>query len=131
MNPLIIVAAISFFVGMFGYVLVYFWLRPVGGYLKVKRRVAKDLSTGLRYTEETSESSQQALIALRPVWKQHAAAVTKVYEEQLPDWYKLTLTRRGESPMDAAKHLLALANIHNPLHAAKRMAAIKACFKLK
>jgi len=126
MNPLIIVAAISFFVGMFGYVLFVFWLRPVAGYRKVKRRLAKDLNA-----DGSSVYSKEALTALKSDWKQHAAAVTVVFEERLPDWYKLTLTRRGESPRDAAKHLMALANIQNPQHAAKRIAEIKACLKLK
>ena len=131
MNPLIIVAAISFFIGMFGYVLFIFWLRPVAGYRKVKRRLAKDLNGGEPDADGKPVYSKEALKALKPVWKQHAAAVTAVFEERLPDWYKLTLTRRGESPMDAAKHLMALANIQNPQHAAKRIAEIKACLNVK
>ncbi len=131
MNPLIIGALISFFIGMFGYVLVVFWLRPVAGYRNVKRRLAKDLNAGERDKEGKPVYSKEALKALKPVWKQHAAAVTAVYEERLPDWYKLTLKRRGESPMDAAKHLMALANIQNPQHAANRIAEIRACLTVK
>ncbi len=131
MNPLIIVAAISFFVGMFGYVLFVFWLRPVAGYRKVKRRLARDLNGGEHDADGTSAYSKEALRALKPAWKKHAAAVTVVYEERLPDWYKLTLTRRDESPMDAAKHLMALANIKNSQHAAKRIAEIKACLNMR
>jgi hypothetical protein len=131
MNPLIIVAAISFFVGMFGYVLFVFWLRPVTGYRKVKRRLVKDLNAGEVKADEKSAYSRDSLRARKSAWKQHAAAMTAVYEERLPDWYKLTLTRRGESPRDAAKHLMALANIQNPQHAAKRIAEIKACLNVK
>ena len=126
MNPLIIVAAISFFVGMFGYVLFVFWLRPVAGYSKVKRQLAKDLNAA-----NTLVNSKPALKTGTANWKKHAAAVIRMYDERLPDWYKLTLDRRGESPTDAAKHLLSLANTQNPQHAAKRMAEIKACLKIK
>ena len=126
MNPLIIVAAISFFIGMFGYILFVFWLRPVAGYARVKRRIARDLQA-----DDTPAPSKQAGQARKTLWKQHAAAVTAVYEERLPDWYKLTLQRREESPAEAAKHLLALANTQNPEHAAKRRDAIKAALKFK
>ena len=52
MNPIILlVAGLSFFVGMFGYVLIYFWLRPVIGYRKVKHRLIKDLNA-ITYPEE-------------------------------------------------------------------------------
>ena len=132
MNPIILlVAGLSFFVGMFGYVLIYFWLRPVIGYRKVKHRLVKDLNA-ITYPEEGQpQVPEQDLKTRKAVLKKHASAVTAVYEERLPDWYKLTLTRRGESPMDAAKHLMALANIQNPQHAAKRIAQIKASLQIK
>ena len=130
MNPLIPVAGLSFFVGMFGYVLIYFWLRPVIGYRNVKRRLVKDLNAITYPQDGQPQASKQDLKSRKAVWKKHASAVTAVYEERLPDWYKLTLTRRGESPMDAAKHLLALANIQNPQHAAKRIAQIKGSLQI-
>ena len=131
MNPLIIVAALSFFVGMFGYVLIYFWLRPVIGYRKVKGRLVKDLNAHVYAPGGDAADAKHNLKARKAVWKKHAAAMTAVYEERLPDWYKLTLVRRGESPMDAAKHLLALANIQHPDHAAKRVDQIKSSLKMK
>jgi hypothetical protein len=133
MNPLIIVALISFFVGMFGYVLVVFWVRPVAAYSKLKRNLAKDLKTTQSLPGQNGSPlySHETLKALKPVWKKHAAAVSSVYEEKLPDWYKMVLKRRGESPPDAAKHLLALGNMQDPQHAAKRMAQIKDSLKMK
>jgi hypothetical protein len=132
MNPLTIaLAALSFFIGMFGYVLTYYWLRPVIGYRKVKNRLAKDMMVSEKDLKKKSTQADNVLSAFKPKWKAHAAALTAVYEERLPDWYKLTLSRRGESPTEAAKHLMALVNIKDPRHAAKRMAAIKTSMKLE
>ena len=43
MEPLHIVAFISFVFGALGYIILKFWIRPILGYRNLKRRILSDL----------------------------------------------------------------------------------------
>ncbi|MDH3875590.1 MAG: hypothetical protein OET07_15720, partial [Desulfobacteraceae bacterium] len=62
MEPIYVAAFISFVVGLFGYIMVRFWILPIGRYIKVKSRFASDLSVFLDMLQaeqpRNSENSQ-------------------------------------------------------------------------
>jgi hypothetical protein len=116
-------ALISFVAGLFGYIIARYWVRPIGLYHRHKRRLALDLEfyagalnrAGAR--EIVDQSAQARLQSARKA----LGDLLSAYDGELPQWYRLVLARRSESPMAANQPLMALANIRNPEHAAKRL----------
>ncbi len=98
-KPIVWAAGLSFCIGAFGYVLLCRMLLPLLRYGRVKRRIRRllDAPGGLR------SPADKALL------RQCAAALTVSYNEQLPLWYRLALKRRNEAPLEAVRHLMALA----------------------
>lgn len=132
LGPYLIPMAISFFVGSFGYILYFFWLRPVMRYRGQKRRIAAALDA---YTRERSENEGNTgggkQNSHSESFNRCAGSLTMCFNDQLPDWYRLLVTRRGESPLDASKHLTTLSNTRDPEHAARRVEKIKRALKLQ
>jgi len=133
MEPIYIVAIISFVFGVFGYIITQFWLRPILRYRELKRRVASDL-TGYAIAEtvegadkETGRQTKDRLAAIR----RYSDELSSSYSYDLPPWYRLVLHQRGESPVEASKHLMKLSNTRNPEHAEKHVEKIKACLKIE
>ena len=71
MEPIYIAAIISFVIGVFGYIIVRFWVLPIGRYIRVKSRLTSELRALLNmlpteqsgYTENTKINDRQ--VALR------------------------------------------------------------------
>ena len=63
-------------------------------------------------------------------FKKHAFELSECFDHMLPEWYKLVLTKRKESPKDASKHLLALYNTTNFDHASARINMIKLTLRI-
>lgn len=127
MNPLLIAAAISFLVGMLGYIIVRFWVRPIGQYKKQKSFLKRELdhfeSLLNRYDAKTwKESGAQELLQSA---RKAATQMIDVYTTDLPYWYKLVLGRRGEAPLKATAPVLALGNIRHPEHARIRLKQVR------
>jgi hypothetical protein len=59
-----------------------------------------------------------------------AAALTACFNDTLPYWYRLVLKNRGERPLEAAKHLMALANVKRPRDAERRVEAVRRALRL-
>ena len=133
MEPIYIVAIISFFFGIFGYVITQFWLRPILRYRQLKRQVASDLA-GYAMAEtieggdkKRGQQTRDRLAAIR----QHSDELSSSYSYDLPPWYRLVLQRRGESPVEASKQLMKLSNTRNPEHAEGHVGKIRACLKIE
>jgi hypothetical protein len=133
MEPIYIVAMISFSIGVFGYIITQFWLRPILRYRKLKRQVASDL-TGFAIAEtvegtnkKTDRRTKDRLAAIR----RHSDELPSSYSYDLPPWYRLVLQQRGESPVEASKHLMKLLNTRNPEHAKGHVEKIKSCLKIE
>jgi hypothetical protein len=132
MEPIYIVAMISFAFGAFGYIITQFWLRPILRYRQLKQQVASDL-TGYAIAETVDGADKKAdrqakdwLAAIR----RHSDELSSSYSYDLPPWYRLVLQRRGESPVEASKHLMKLSNTRNPEHAKGHVEKIKACLMI-
>ncbi|MFC1813633.1 hypothetical protein ACFL03_13185 [Thermodesulfobacteriota bacterium] len=133
MEPIYIVAIISFAFGVFGYVITQFWLRPILRYRKLKHQVASDLAgyviaeTVEGADKKTDRRTKDRLAAIR----RHSEELSSSYSYDLPPWYRLVLQRRGESPVEASKYLMKLSNTRNPEHAKGHVEKIKACLKIE
>jgi hypothetical protein len=112
MIELFIAVSVSFFVGAMGYMLSYYWIRPVASYRRLKKKIATLIHP---FTQSFGEIAQRPdPKALREV----GSAVSDLFNDKLPLWYRLTLVRRKEDPIEAAKRLASLSNTRNPEQAA-------------
>ena len=117
---------LGFLIGSFGYILVYFWIRPVMKYKRIKRQVANALIPFKGQTHAKKDQTKD-----RESVRQQAAALTVCYNETLPDWYRLVIERRDEFPLDAAKYLMSLSNTSDPNHIMKQVKKIEGCLGFK
>jgi len=125
MNPLYIAAGASFILGASGYFIVKFWIIPIFRYKKIKQGILQSLSFyNNRSVEKIIEPDTQQLKDISGKLRQYAAQLTTCYNESLPYKYKLYLNGSNESPLEASKALMALANIKQMDHAIKRADSI-------
>ncbi len=120
-------AITGFIIGTFGYTMVKFVIQPIFKYKKIKRKIILNLKTYLNnvYNErelpvvdERANGSAQAL-------RESSSELNSCYDYTLPNWYKLLIKSRGESPDDASKHLMLLSSTRNYEHAQARTEKIR------
>ena len=117
MNPIILGAAVGFFIGLAGFIIVQFWIRPIMGYRKIKA----EIQYLLREITEDGGQDEARRTALRKL----SAELSKSHSDRIPGWYRIKLRSRGESPPDACGHLMALANTKDPEHIELRVDKLK------
>ncbi|MBI9085242.1 MAG: hypothetical protein JEZ11_16720 [Desulfobacterales bacterium] len=123
-TPIALGVGLGFVAGSFGYILARFWIRPLLSYGSIKRQIAAALAAAGSAAESKTGRPDVAVL------RQTAAALTDCYNDTLPNWYKLALANRDESPLEAARHLMTLADTRNTEHAADRIAKVKAHLKI-
>jgi hypothetical protein len=128
MNNIIIAAIIGFSLGAAGYIIIRFWLLPIGRYQRIKDQITESI----RHHELklTNENAFQLSPEQSETCRKQSVAQTDAYSDDLPHWYRMVLTNRKESPEDASKSLLALSSIRNPDHARNRILNIKTSLNL-
>ena len=133
MEPIYFVAIISFVSGSLGYIIIQFWIRPILGYQKIKNKVA--LTIKCYYESKDNEDIGEKIKLQMKEWakanRQNSVELSASYNANLPNWYKMLLDSRGESPIDASKHLMILSNTRNYDHMEKHMKEIKNYLKIK
>ena len=133
MEPIYVVAIISFISGSFGYIILQFWIRPILGYKKIKNKVA--LTIKYYYKSKNNKDTGEKIKSQMKEWskanRQNSVKLSASYNENLPNWYKMLLDSRGESPIDASKYLMILSNTRNYDHAEKHIEGIKNYLKIK
>lgn len=123
MNTIIIAAVISFGLGAAGYIIVRFWIMPIGRYQRVKDQIAETVNS-----YETILSQNKTLQPTKDqseTFRKYAVALTNAFYDDLPPWYRMVLTNRKESPDEASKDLHALSNIREAEHARNRIQRVK------
>ena len=128
-EPMLLGAAASFLAGSFGYILFQFWLRPMLNYRRIKHRVAKCLGGTAVSGSHGSRTVVDAVDRPEAI-RRLAAELSACHDEKLPDWYRMLLKRRGESPLEAAARMMKLANTRDPEHIARQVAGIRELLKL-
>ena len=135
MKPIYFVAIISFVSGFLGYIILQFWIRPILGYQKIKNKVALTIKYYYKSKNNEDIGEKIKLQMKEKEWgkanRQNSVELSASYNENLPNWYKMLLDSRGESPIDASKHLMILSNTRNYGHMEKHMKEIKNYLKIK
>ena len=133
MEPIYVAAFISFVVGLFGYIVVRFWVLPIGRYLRVKSRFASDMRSLLDMLQaKPSRKTKNSQIQDRQVsLRRHSSDLVSIYQEELPYWYRLYLESKKEQPLEAAEFSMRLSNTRKPEHAFRQADEIKDFLRLK
>ena len=133
MEPIYVVVIISFISGSFGYIILQFWVRPILGYKKIKNKVVLTIKYYYKSknNKDTGEKTKSQMKEWSKANRQNSVELSASYNENLPNWYKMLLDSRGESPIDASKHLMILSNTSNYDHAEKHIERIKNYLKIK
>jgi hypothetical protein len=133
MEPIYIAAIISFVIGLFGYIVVRFWVLPIGRYIRVKRRFASDLDALMDILQAGPSHNignpqlKDRQLSLRC----NASHLSSVYRNELPYWYRLFLESRKEKPLEAAESSMRLSNTHKLEHAYRQADEIKVFLRSK
>jgi len=116
-SSLLIAAGVSFVVGLLGYIIVRFWIKPILRYTTTKRKLNHELTRYLAQMSETAGSEKKKTQNRgRPVLRnarKHTMNLVSCYGEKIPYWYRLLLDSRGESPSEALSLLTNLSKIRN------------------
>ena len=133
MEPIYVAALFSFIAGILGYIIIRFWILPIGRYLKIKRRLASDIGALLDMTQDgPPENNQGAHIQDRGASiRRHCSDLVSIYQSDLPYWYRLNLESKKEKPLEATKFSMRLANTRQPEHVLRQVAEIKRNLRIK
>jgi len=133
MEPIYVVVIISFVSGSLGYIILQFWIRPILGYRKIKNKVALTIRDYFKFkkNKDVGEKIKSQMKEWSKANRQNSVELSASYNENLPNWYKMLLDSRGESPIDASRYLMVLSNTRNYDHAEKHIEGIKKYLKIK
>ena len=133
MEPIYVAAFISFVIGLFGYIVVRFWILPIGRYIRVKSRLASDFRVLLDILQaEQTRNTENSQIQDRQVsLRRHSSNLISIYQKELPYWYRLYLESKKEQPLEAAESSMRLSNTRKLEHAFRQADEIKGFLRLK
>lgn len=128
-----IAALISFILGLLGYIIIRFWILPIGRYSRIKRRLASDIGALLDMLQsERPQNNEGAHIQDRGVSvRRHCSDLISIYQNELPYWYRLYLESKKERPLEASKFSMRLANTRKQEHALRQVNEIKRLLRIK
>ena len=133
MEPIYVAALISFISGLLGYIIIRFWVLPIGRYLNIKGRLASDIGAFLNLLQadgpqnnENSQIQDQGASVRR-----HGSDLISIYQNELPYWYRLYLESKKEQPLEASKFSMRLANTRKQEHALRQVDEIKRLLRIK
>jgi len=132
-EPIYIAAFISFVVGLFGYIVVRFWILPIGRYIQVKGRYASDLRTllDMLQTEQPYKTENSQIHDRRVSLRRNSSELVSIYQNELPYWYRLYLESKKEQPLEAAESSMRLSNTRKLEHVFRQADEIKGFLRLK
>ena len=133
MDPIYIASLISFIIGLLSYIIIRFWILPIGRYLKTKGQLASDIEALLDMLQtERSRNIETSQIQNRGVSvRRYSSELISIYQNDLPYWYRLYLESKKEQPLEAFKFSMRLANTRNQEHALRQANEIKRLLHLK
>lgn len=133
MEPIYVAAIISFFIGLLGYIVVRFWIVPIGRYMRVKRSFASNIKVVLdmMQAESLQEAQNSTLQDRQASLRRCSSEFISIYQDELPYWYRLYLESKKEQPLKAAEYSMRLSNTRQLKHAFKQADDIKGLLRLK
>jgi hypothetical protein len=133
MEPIYVAALISFMVGLLSYIIIRFWILPIGRYLNFKGRLASDIWAFLDLLQpdrpQNNESSQIKDIGVSV--RRHCSDLISIYQNDLPYWYRLYLENKKEQPLEASTFLMRLSNTRKQEHGLRQANEIKRLLRIK
>ena len=115
-DPVLIGGVIAGLVmGSFGYVLFRFAWRPVHRYRRLKGQIRAIVEPGRPDTLDATD---------RDRLRQLAVELQELTSGEWPQWLRLSLERRGETPEEAVRHIQSLVNCRDRAALKKRGAAV-------
>jgi len=128
-----VAAFFSFVVGLFGYIVVRFWILPIGRYIRIKDRLAFDLKTliDMLQDEQSYQTEKSQIQDRRLSLRRHSSDLASTYQDKLPYWYRLYLESKNEQPLKAAESSMRLSNTRKLEHAFRQADEIKSFLRLK
>lgn len=133
MEPIYVAAFISFVTGLLGYIIIRFWILPIGRYVRVKSRLASDMRTllDMLQTEEPRKAENSQIQDPQVSLRRHSSDLASIYQNDLPYWYRLYLESKKEQPIKAAESSMRLSNTRKSKHAFQQAKEIKSFLRLK
>lgn len=133
MEPIYVAALLSFIAGLLGYIIIRFWILPIGRYLKIKGRLASDIVRLMDMLQHDQPENKQGrrIQDQGASIRRHCSDLVSIYQSDLPYWYRLNLESKKEKPLEAAKFSMRLANTRQPEHALRQAAEIKRLLRIK
>jgi len=128
-----VAAFFSFVLGLFGYIVVRFWIFPIGRYIRLKDRLAFDLNTllDMLQDEQSYQTEKSQIQDQRLSIRRHSSDLVSTYQNKLPYWYRLYLESKNEQPLKAAESSMRLSNTRKLEHAFRQADEIKSFLRLK
>jgi hypothetical protein len=123
-------AVLGFVIGVFGYIIVRYWIRPVSAYGRLKRRIARAVDEHLLAVEDGGRKSSVTVAGSQKELRKLAQELTDAFHHELPSWYRIRLRARGEQPPDAAAGLMKLSGSRQGEPARKRAKDIRELLQL-
>jgi hypothetical protein len=133
MEPIYIAAFGSFVLGLFGYIIVRFWVLPIRKYIRVKKRFASDLKAlmDILQADLPLNTGNSQLKDRKISLRRNASNLSAVYGDELPYWYRFFLESKKEQPLKAAESSMRLSNTRQLEHACRQADEIKVFLRLK
>jgi len=133
MEPIYIAAFISFVIGLFGYIVVRFWMLPIGRYIRVKSRFASDMRVLLDMLkgEQPLNTTNSQIQKRRVSFRRNFSDLVSIYQNELPYWYRLYLESKKERPLEAVESSMRLSNTRKLEHGFRQADEIKGFLRLK
>jgi len=132
-EPIYVAAFFSFVFGLLGYIVVRFWILPIGRYIRVKDRFASDLRTllDMLQNEQPYHTENSQIQDRRDSLRRYSSDLVSIYQKELPYWYRLYLESKKEQPLEAAEFSMRLSNTRKLEHAFRQADEIKGFLRLK
>lgn len=132
MESIYIASIISFIAGLLGYIIIRFWILPIGRYLKIKGRIASDITALLDMfrAERAKDNNRVQIQNIGGSVRRHCSDLVSIYQNDLPYWYRLHLESKKEHPLEVAKYSLRLANTRKQEHALRQVNEIKRLLRI-
>lgn len=111
---LVLALGASFFMGLFGYIILRYWIVPISKYRRLKNHIRETLAA------VDANGSKPPDNAIAATVRKHSVELIDILSLEIPHWYKLVLKNREESPEAAAAALQKMANTRHPDHLRKQ-----------
>lgn len=125
-------AFVSFVLGASSYIIIRYWVIPIGRYQTRKKAVEGLLPRYRTVRAGTVPEGSDGMTVedYSKALRKQAALLSDSFDLDLPHWYRMLLDSRKESPIEAASLLMTLANTRHPDHMDQQIGRITAALKL-